>query len=64
MRTAAPSELRQTDRDLVYPVTGALLQCGAYDRNGQSPGGRRCADERFIQAHTGHSQNMPMSGCF
>jgi acetyl esterase/lipase len=31
-----------------------VLQFGAYDLSGQSPGGRLYADEWFIQAYAGH----------
>ena len=33
---------------------GAVLQFGAYDLSGQSPGGRLYADDWFIQAYAGH----------
>ncbi len=46
--------LRLRDRGLVQPVVGAVLQFGAYDLSGQSPGGRLYADEWFIQAYAGH----------
>jgi len=46
--------LRLRDRDLVHPIVGAVLQFGAYDLSGQSPGGRLYADEWFIQAYAGH----------
>jgi acetyl esterase len=42
--------LRLRDRDLVHPIAGAVLQFGAYDLSGQSPGGRLYADEWFIRA--------------
>jgi acetyl esterase/lipase len=51
---ATTTLLRLRDRDLVYPILGAVLQFGAYDLNGQSPGGRLYADEWFIQAYAGH----------
>jgi acetyl esterase/lipase len=51
---AAATLLRLRDRDLVHPVVGAVLQFGAYDLSGQSPGGRLYADEWFIQAYAGH----------
>jgi len=35
-------------------VLGAVLQFGAYDLSGQTPGGRLYADEWFIQAYAGH----------
>jgi acetyl esterase/lipase len=46
--------LRLRDRDLVSPIVGAVLQFGAYDLSGRSPGGRLYADEWFIQAYAGH----------
>ena len=46
--------LRLRDRDLVGRVLGAVLQFGAYDLSGQTPGGRLYADEWFIQAYAGH----------
>src|SRR5580658_1330762 len=51
---ATTTLLRLRDRDLVHPVIGAVLQFGAYDLSGQSPGGRLYADEWFIQAYAGH----------
>lgn len=46
--------LRLRDRGLVHPIVGAVLQFGAYDLSGQSPGGRLYADEWFIEAYAGH----------
>jgi acetyl esterase len=46
--------LRLRERDRVDPIVGAVLQFGAYDLSGQSPGGRLYADEWFIQAYAGH----------
>lgn len=51
---AATTLLRLRDRGLAYRIAGAVLQFGAYDLSGQSPGGRRFADEWFIQAYAGH----------
>lgn len=51
---ATTTLLRLRDRDLVHPIAGAVLQFGAYDLSGQSPGGRLYADEWFIQAYAGH----------
>jgi acetyl esterase/lipase len=51
---ATTTLLRLRDRDLVNPIAGAVLQFGAYDLSGQSPGGRLYADEWFIQAYAGH----------
>lgn len=45
--------LRLRDRGLVDRIAGALLQFGAYDLSGLSPGGRLYADEWFIQAYAG-----------
>lgn len=46
--------LRLRDRDGVHRIAGAVLQFGAYDLSGQSPGGRLYADEWFIEAYAGH----------
>jgi acetyl esterase len=46
--------LRLRDRGWVHRILGAVLQFGAYDLSGQSPGGRLYADEWFIQAYAGH----------
>jgi acetyl esterase len=51
---ATTTMLRLRARDLVHLVVGAVLQFGAYDLSGQSPGGRLYADEWFIQAYAGH----------
>jgi acetyl esterase/lipase len=51
---ATTTLLRLRDRHLVHPILGAVLQFGAYDLSGQSPGGRLYADEWFIQAYAGH----------
>jgi acetyl esterase len=51
---ATTTMLRLRDRGLVHPILGAVLQFGAYDLSGQSPGGRLYADEWFIQAYAGH----------
>lgn len=58
---ATTTLLRLRDRDLVHPIVGAVLQFGAYDLSGQSPGGRLYADEWFIQAYAGHvpDRNQP-----
>jgi len=50
---AATTLLRLRDQDLVHLIVGAVLQFGAYDLSGQSPGGRLYADEWFIQAYAG-----------
>jgi acetyl esterase len=46
--------LRLRDGHHVQQFAGAVLQFGAYDLSGQSPGGRLYADEWFIQAYAGH----------
>lgn len=51
---ATTTLLRLRDRGRVRPIVGAVLQFGAYDLSGQSPGGRLYADEWFIQAYAGH----------
>lgn len=51
---AAATLLRLRDREQVQPFLGAVLQFGAYDLSGRSPGGRIYADEWFIQAYAGH----------
>ena len=45
--------LRLRDNTLIAPFIGAVLQFGAYDLSGQTPGGRLYADEYFIQAYVG-----------
>jgi acetyl esterase/lipase len=51
---ATTTLLRLRDRDLVNLIAGAVLQFGAYDLSGQTPGGRLYADEWFIQSYAGH----------
>jgi acetyl esterase/lipase len=51
---ATTTLLRLRDRGPVNPIIGAVLQFGAYDLSGQSPGGRLYANEWFIQAYAGH----------
>ncbi|MFE6924536.1 alpha/beta hydrolase [Nocardia sp. NPDC057663] len=46
--------LRLRDRGVADRFAGAVLQFGAYDLSGQSPGGRLYADEFFIEAYAGH----------
>lgn len=46
--------VRLRDRGLAGPFAGAVLQFGAYDLSGQSPGGRLYAEEFFIKAYAGH----------
>lgn len=51
---AVATLLRLRDRGQVGAFLGAVLEYGAYDLSGRSPGGRRYADEWFIQAYAGH----------
>lgn len=51
---AATTLLRLRKRGLIQPIVGTVLQFGAYDLSGQSPGGRLYANEWFIQAYAGH----------
>lgn len=44
--------LRLKNSDLASSFIGAVLQYGAYDLSGQTPGGRLFANEYFIQAYT------------
>ncbi|MEV5650590.1 alpha/beta hydrolase fold domain-containing protein [Nocardia sp. NPDC052254] len=46
--------LRLRDRGLADRFSGAVLQFGAYDLSGRSPGGALYADEYFIEAYAGH----------
>ena len=46
--------LRLRDSDRVRAIEGAVLQFGAYDLSGRSPGGKLYADEWFIEAYAGH----------
>lgn len=50
----AATLLRLRDRGLADTVLGAVLQYGAYDLSGQSPGGRLYGDDWFIEAYAGH----------
>jgi acetyl esterase/lipase len=50
---ATTTLLRLRDRGRVHRIAGAVLQFGAYDLSGQSPGGRLYGDEWFIQAYAG-----------
>ncbi|MCM6779033.1 alpha/beta hydrolase [Nocardia sp. CDC159] len=45
---------RLRDQGLADRFDGAVLQFGAYDLSGRSPGGRLYADEFFITAYAGH----------
>ncbi|MFF7941653.1 alpha/beta hydrolase [Nocardia gamkensis] len=51
---AVSTLLRLRKRGLTDPFAGAVLQFGAYDLSGRSPGGKLYADEFFIQAYAGH----------
>lgn len=51
---AAATLLRLRDRGQVQPFVATVLQFGAYDLSGRSPGGRAYADEWFIRAYAGH----------
>ncbi|WP_329155640.1 alpha/beta hydrolase [Streptomyces anulatus] len=46
--------LRLRDRGVVDRFAGAALRFGTYDLSARTPGGRRIADEYFIQAYAGH----------
>jgi acetyl esterase len=46
--------LRLRERGQVGQFSGVVLQFGAYDLSGQTPGGRLYADEYFIEAYVGH----------
>ena len=46
--------LRLRDRGHLHPFVGAVLQFGAFDLSGHSPGGRAYADEWFVKAYAGH----------
>jgi acetyl esterase/lipase len=45
--------LRLRDRGVVDGFVGAALQFGTYDLSGQTPAGRRIANEYFIEAYVG-----------
>ncbi|WP_063064286.1 alpha/beta hydrolase [Nocardia violaceofusca] len=51
---AVTTLLRLRDRGLADRFAGAVLQYGAYDLSGRSPGGRLYADDYFIEAYAGH----------
>jgi acetyl esterase/lipase len=51
---AVATLLRLRDRSAVDGFCGAALEFGAYDLSGQTPAGRRIADEYFIEAYVGH----------
>jgi len=46
--------LRLRDRGSADRFAGAALHFGTYDLSGQTPAGRRIADEFFIRAYAGH----------
>jgi acetyl esterase/lipase len=45
--------LRLREKGAAEPFVGAVLQYGAYDLSGQTPGGRIYADEFFVGAYVG-----------
>jgi acetyl esterase len=45
--------LKLRDMNLSAPFVGSILQFGAYDLSGQTPGGRLYKDEYFIEAYVG-----------
>jgi acetyl esterase len=45
--------LRLRDRDMIDPFVGAVLDYGAFDLSGQTPGGRLYADEAFLDLYVG-----------
>ncbi|WP_156727037.1 alpha/beta hydrolase [Streptomyces apocyni] len=49
--------LRLRDRGAVGRFTGAALQFGTYDLSARTPGGRRIADEYFLQAYVGQVED-------
>ncbi|MFF0454122.1 alpha/beta hydrolase [Nocardia africana] len=51
---AVTTLLRLRDRGLADRCVGAVLQYGAYDLSGRSPGGKLYADDYFIEAYAGH----------
>lgn len=46
--------LRLRDLGLADRFAGVVLEYGTYDLSGQTPAGRRIADEYFLQAYLGH----------
>src|SRR4051794_4969622 len=46
--------LRLRDDGRADSFAGAVLQFGTYDLSGQTPAGRRIADEYFLEAYVGH----------
>ena len=51
---ALTTMLRLRDRGQAKRIGGAVLQFGAYDLSGMSPGGRLYGEEWFIEAYAGH----------
>jgi len=51
---AVTTFLRMRERGHGDRFAGVVLQFGAYELSGQTPGGRLYADEYFIQAYVGH----------
>ncbi len=54
--------LRLRANKLITPFIGAVLQFGAYDLSGQTPGGRLYADEYFIQAYASQVADKAQPG--
>ena len=49
--------MRLRNQGLIDSIVGAVLEFGAYDLSGQSPGGRLYAGEYFIEAYVGHAKD-------
>jgi acetyl esterase len=49
--------LRLRDKGLAEPFVAAVLHYGAFDLSGQTPGGRRYADEFFLDAYVGGARD-------
>jgi acetyl esterase/lipase len=49
--------LRLRDKGLADPFVGAALQFGAFDLSGQTPAGRRFADEYYLEAYVGEAKD-------
>lgn len=47
---------RLRDRE-IHAFDGAVVQCGTYDLSGQTPAGRRVADEYFLTVYAGDAQD-------
>ncbi|WP_103531306.1 alpha/beta hydrolase [Streptomyces sp. SM11] len=57
---ALATMLRLRDRGVVDRFAGAALRFGTYDLSARTPGGRRIADEYFIQAYVGHAADRTL----